>query len=301
MLDHHELPSDLRLGDLETFFAVQRYGAVTSAAHSLGVTPSQVSKAIARLETQFRVALLHRGTQGVTLSDEALRILPDLDQAMIHLRRAFSGRGDNVRALHFAGPSFLVSHYLPVVARALPDVSFCALELPPALLRMLAPENRFELGLIAGRASLPDTWHTRSVGEVRRGLFARPEVAAQLGPFPVDAEQLQAFPFITPVYTLNGQFVQSDDGCPLSFADRKAGHKTQTLRVALDLAAEVDQLLFAPWMAARAHVDEGRLVEVPVRGWQVADPLILACHPERLLALEFNTVAEAVERAAAAG
>jgi hypothetical protein len=98
------------------------------------------------------------------------------------------------------------------------------------------------------------------------------------------------------VYTLNGQFVHADDGCPFSFSDRQSGHKTQTLRVALDLAMEVDQLLFAPVIAARECVDAGRLIEIPVRGWHVAEPMILACHPERILAHQFRAVAEAIER-----
>jgi DNA-binding transcriptional LysR family regulator len=294
--DHSELPPDLRLSDLERLFAIRRHGGVTSAAHALGVSPSQVSKAIARLEEQLHLMLLSRSAQGVTLTDDALRILPDLEQAMTHLGRAFNVKSDTTRVLYFAGPSFLVSLYSPVVARALPHVRLCALELPPSVLRTLAPENQFELSLSAGRACHPDNWHSLAVGEVRRGLFARPQLAAQLEPFPVEAERIAEVPFITPVYTLNGQFVNADDACPLGFTERKIGHKTQTLRVALDLAVEVDQLLFAPVMAARGYQE--RLVEIPVRGWHVADPMMLACHPERLLQHEFDAVAAAITAAA---
>jgi DNA-binding transcriptional LysR family regulator len=242
--------------------------------------------------------LLSRGAHGVTPTDEALRILPELEQAMSHLERAFKGGHDESRVLNCAGPSFLVSLLLPVIAQALPRARLYALELPPAILRSMAPENQFEISLIAGRVNLPRSWHLRAVGQVRRGLFARPRLAQQLQPFPVEPARLMEWPFITPIYTLNGQFVQADDDCPLGFAERKLGHKTQTLRVALDLAAEVDQLLFAPIVAARDQVEAGRLVEVPVSGWHVTDPLTLACNPGRLLAHEFNAVAAAVELAA---
>src|SRR5207253_4035843 len=164
----------------------------------------------------------------------------------------------------------------------------------PTLLCCLAPENQSALSLVVGDASLPRSWHTRPVGEIRRGLLARPSLAQRLQPFPVEPTQLRRWPFITPVYTLNGQFVQADDDCPLGFVERKLGHKTQTLRVALDLAAEVDQLLFAPIVAARQYLDGGALVEIPVQGWRVTEPLILACYPDRLLSQEFNGVAAAV-------
>jgi len=291
-------PSNIRLGDLSTFFAVRRYGGVTSAARALGVSPPQVSKAIARLEAQLQVVLLSRGSHGVALTDEALRILPDLEQVMRHLERVLNGASNGARQLTCAGASFLVSLFLPVIAQALPRVRLCALELPPAVLPSLAPENQFEIGLIAGRKCFPRSWDAREVGQIRRGLLARPELAERLGPPPVDPLRLKPWPFITPVYSLNGQFVQADDDCPLGFAERRLGHKTQTLRVALDLAASVDQVLFGPILAARSHIETGRLVEVPVRGWHVIDTLTLACNPERLLAQEFEAIVVAVERGA---
>lgn len=294
---HGGLPADLKLGDLDTFFAVRRFGAVTSAARALGASPSHVSKTIARLEAQLQVMLLSRGAHGVTLTDEALRILPDLEQAMTCLARVFHGESQEARALNFAAPSFLVSLFLPVIARTLPHLRMQALELPPPVVRSLAPEHQFDLSLMVGEACLPRSWHTRRVGEIRRGLLARPPMAQQLRPFPVEPARLRGFPFITPVYTLNGQFVQADDDCPLGFVERKLGHKTQTLRVALDLAVEIDQLLFAPILSARQFLDSGALVEVPVRDWHVTEPLVLACYPDRLLAQEFNAVAAAVETA----
>src|SRR5579864_6663708 len=114
------LPADFRVADLETFFAVRRCGSVTGAARTLGVSPSHVSKAIARLESQLQVVLLSRGAHGVALTDEALRLLPELERAIAHLERAFKGEHDEARVLACAGPSFLVSLFLPAIARALP-------------------------------------------------------------------------------------------------------------------------------------------------------------------------------------
>ncbi len=60
----------------------------TKAAHQLGMTPSGVSKAISRLENQFKVRLLHRTSRSVTMTSEGVRfyercrqILADLEDA----------------------------------------------------------------------------------------------------------------------------------------------------------------------------------------------------------------------------
>ena len=45
--------ADLRFGDVLTFLTVHRCGAITGAARALKVTPSQVSKAVHRLERQL--------------------------------------------------------------------------------------------------------------------------------------------------------------------------------------------------------------------------------------------------------
>ena len=47
--------ADLRVADLLTFLAVVRSSSLTAAARERRVTPSQVSKAITRVETLARV------------------------------------------------------------------------------------------------------------------------------------------------------------------------------------------------------------------------------------------------------
>src|SRR5438034_300539 len=72
-------PGDLRLADLETFLAVRRYGSASGAARELKVTPSQVSKAVDRLEGALGQALLLRSGRGVRLSEAALRMVPHIE------------------------------------------------------------------------------------------------------------------------------------------------------------------------------------------------------------------------------
>lgn len=295
------LPADLRLGDVVTFFAVHRSGSVTGAARALGTSASNVSKALSRLEGQLGLVLLSRGAHGVTVTDDALRVLPDLEKVAEHLQRVVTAdRAGEARALTLAGPAYLVQLLLPAIASALPRLRWSGLQLTPAKLRALAAENRFDVALVAGRADLPRGWDQRPIGELRRALFARPSLAASLGDPPVPVERVRAVPFVTPVQGLDGRFAQGDDDCPLGVNERRLGHRVETIQLALELAAETDQVVFGPVIAARRHLDDGRLVAVDVAGWRSIETLALACNSERVLASELGAIVDVVRRRLAA-
>ena len=75
--------SDLRIPDILTFLAVCRHGSVTGAARDLRVTPSQVSKAVARLEKHLKRPLLSRKARGVSASGEGQKIVPRLEEIIV--------------------------------------------------------------------------------------------------------------------------------------------------------------------------------------------------------------------------
>jgi DNA-binding transcriptional LysR family regulator len=290
---------ELRFGDVTTFLAVQRSGSITGAARQLGVTPSQVSKAVARLEQQLHVVLLNRSVRGVVLTDAALRALPDLDRAVSHLRHAVQRDGGQDRQLTLAAPSYLISLFLPAIAAAQPRLRLCGVELPPSVLHAHVAENFFDVGMSTERPRLPSSWHSVAVGEIRKGLLARPALARRLGPAPIPLERLLAIPFIHPVYNVNGQFVPVDDSCPIGLAERRRGHGVQTILVALDLAAITDQLVYGPVIAAHRHIVEGRLVELDVPRWRLVEPLHVACNTERLRASEHRAIVSTIKRSLA--
>ncbi len=77
-----------RSGEMEVFARVVQEGGFSAAARSLDITPSAVSKLIARLEARLGTRLLVRTTRALTLTEEgeayhhaALRILQELNDA----------------------------------------------------------------------------------------------------------------------------------------------------------------------------------------------------------------------------
>src|SRR4051812_8957606 len=112
-MSRSRLPTDLRIADILTFLAVRRSGSITGAARQVRVTASQVSKAITRLEEQLRVKLLLRSARGVTLSDGALRVLPDLEEIVARLERLSRSGVQEITALTIAAPSYLNAAFFP--------------------------------------------------------------------------------------------------------------------------------------------------------------------------------------------
>lgn len=81
-------PDVNRSGEMEVFVRVVELGGFSPAARALRMTPSAVSKLVARLEARLGVRLLMRSTrkfmlteEGTTFHDRALRVLADMDEA----------------------------------------------------------------------------------------------------------------------------------------------------------------------------------------------------------------------------
>jgi DNA-binding transcriptional LysR family regulator len=286
---------ELRLGDLATFLAVRRSGSISAAARELKVTPSQVSKAITRLETTLRLHLVSRGARSVGLSETGLRVLPHVEAAVARL--LLVGRANNGSAgeLAVAAPSYLLATFVPFITKSQPSLNVRGIEIPPALLRAYSTEDFFEVCLCADKVDdLPPTWASVAIGRVRRALYARPDVAQALGPEPVPVDRVRAIPFVSPVYYADGHLVPGDDECPLPRGERLIGHQALAIGLGLELASRTGQLVFGPRLAAQRYVAAGLLKEVRVEGWEVSSVLHVACNRDRVLARVQTGIIDAV-------
>jgi DNA-binding transcriptional LysR family regulator len=276
--------ADLRVADLLTFLAVVRSSSLTAAARERRVTPSQVSKAITRVEAHFARKLVERGSRGVVLSEAGRLLAPALDAIVSQLEAARAASPDGAE-ITLGSPSYIQTSLLPVIGNAAPNVRIRSFELPPSLLRANAQDDGFDILLLPGGGEhLPSSWDSEQVGELRRGLFASPALWARLGTGPIALDRLADIPFITPIFRQNGRIVPVGDDFPLPRAQRKIGYQVQTFLVGLELAAQTEQLAFGPAIAAHRHVSSGALVEIPIDGYAVSEPLTFACNVDRVSA-----------------
>jgi DNA-binding transcriptional LysR family regulator len=287
---------ELRLADLVTLLAVERTGTISGAARELRVSPSQVSKAVSRLERLYQVRLLTRGARGVAATPAARRMLPHIASAVEALRATNGARDDEQPDLELAiaGPAYLIRELLPTLVLAMPGVRMRTFEMPAGALRASVAENIFDMALVPGGLQKPLAgWTSEAVGELRSGLLARPEFAEDLRPLPLTPARVRSLHFVVPMQGGREQLLGPTDDCPLRPDERVIAHEVQTIACALEFVAKTDHVVFGPLVAARTYVASGALREIPVARWNVVETVHLVCSADRVLERVRATTAQA--------
>src|SRR2546429_52689 len=81
------------LSNVSVLAAVVEGGNFARAADALGLTPSGVSRAIARLEARIGVRLLDRTTRSVNLTDEGRLLYAHINPLVLGIEDAVTGTG----------------------------------------------------------------------------------------------------------------------------------------------------------------------------------------------------------------
>ena len=172
-----------RSGEMEVFVRVVAEGGFSAAARTLDLTPSAVSKLIARLEQRLGARLLVRTTRALRLTDEgeayhraAMRILQELNDA----DQEASGGAVRGRLRVSASLPFGTMFVAPAVATFLakhPQV-VVDLNLTDDVVNLMA--ERTDVAIRMG--NLPDSGlMARKLGESRRMISASPAYLARHG------------------------------------------------------------------------------------------------------------------------
>lgn len=177
---------DNRFGDMETFLAAANGGSFAAAAKTLRLTPSAVSRSIARLEARLGVLLMQRTTRSLTLTPEGQSyrerisaLLAEVDTVEQTLGQAPTSPRGPLR-INSAVP-FGVHYLLPILPRfteAYPHV-VVHLSLSDAVIDLI--EERADVAIRVGPlrdASL----RAKKLGHSRMVVVASPEYLARHGP-----------------------------------------------------------------------------------------------------------------------
>ncbi|MDQ0458406.1 LysR substrate-binding domain-containing protein [Rhizobium paknamense] len=188
-----------RSGEMEVFARVVQDGGFSAAARNLDITPSAVSKLIARLEARLGTRLLVRTTRALTLTDEgeayyhaALRILQELNDAEQQAAGgAVRGRLRVNTTIPF-GTMFVAPAVPAFIARnpnVVVDLSFT-----DGIIDLVAEKTDVAIRM----GNLPDSGLiARKLGQSRRVVCAAPSYLAQRPPpaVPADLERHDCLTF----------------------------------------------------------------------------------------------------------
>jgi DNA-binding transcriptional LysR family regulator len=211
---------DNRFGEMETFLAVARGGSFAAAAKELRLTPSAVSRAIARLEARLGVVLVRRTTRALALTaegeayrDRAAGLVAEIDEIERGIGQAEQGPRGRLRVSTSVGfgALFLVP-ILPRFMTACPRVTV-ELHLSDTLVDLV--EERADVAIRIG--PLRDTrLRAKKLGRSTMVLVASPDYLAAAGtprhPDDLERHRLLTFSFRRSVegwpFRIGGRVVQ---------------------------------------------------------------------------------------------
>lgn len=171
------------LGPLNAFVLAAESRSFTAAGRRLGVSPSAIGKAIARLEERLGVRLFHRSTRSIALTpegslflDRCLRILGEVEAAEQEIAQTQSAPRGRLRiSLPLAG--MLTMPAVGAFMRAYPEIEL-ELDFTDRVVEVI--EEGFDAVIRAGEVS-DSRLMSRMLGTFRLMLVCSPGYIAQRG------------------------------------------------------------------------------------------------------------------------
>src|SRR3546814_566008 len=158
-----------KFSEMNAFISVVETGGFSAAARKTGESQSAISKAVNSLEKRLGVALLHRSTRKVTLTDQGLkyyeRTKPLLDESLVADSELTSSVQDVSGAVRIAAPStFGRLHVLPLLPELLSRYPGLQVDLvlSDALRSMV--DDRIDLAIRISQVNDPDSVVRRVAG-----------------------------------------------------------------------------------------------------------------------------------------
>lgn len=193
---------DNRFGDIETFLAVASGGSFAAGAKALRLTPSAVSRSIARLEERLGAILFRRTTRSLALTAEGSAYRDRMSVLLAEIEAVENGLGREKQGPRGllrvnASPSIGVP-LLPILPRFMaryPEI-ILDLALSDAIVDLV--EERADIAIRIG--PLRDTsLRAKKLGHSRMALVASPDYLARRGtpmvPDDLDAHDCLRFSF----------------------------------------------------------------------------------------------------------
>lgn len=188
-----------RSGEMEVFARVVQEGGFSAAARSLDLTPSAVSKLIARLENRLGARLLTRTTRALTLTEEgeayhhaARRILQELNDAdQAAAGGAVRGRLRVNTTIPFG--TMFVAPAMPAFLARNPNL-IVDLSFTDGIVDLVAEKTDVAIRM----GNLPDSGLiARKLGQSRRVVCAAPSYLERMGnpKMPADLERHDCLTF----------------------------------------------------------------------------------------------------------
>jgi DNA-binding transcriptional LysR family regulator len=177
--------TDLSLQDFHLFVRLAESLSVAAVARERNEHPSQVSRALSRMETECGVRLFHRSTHGLSLTDDGCIFLEHaktIAQDATRLADDLASRSNHVSGLVRISVACILAEYVLI-----PKLRDLVDRHPELNVSLHISDRQVDMSTegidIAVRAGIPprDTHVARKLGSHRRALYASPAYLAARG------------------------------------------------------------------------------------------------------------------------
>lgn len=267
----------LTLADFKLFIRLAALGRLSALARERQVPVSQISRALARIETQCGARLMHRSTHALTLTPEGERFLAHclrLTQGFEDMEAEFTaGQGGPSGLVRVAASSVFARHLL---VPSLPGLNarHPGLRIDVHVSDLLVDLAREGIDIaLRVTPSPPDSSIARRIGEVGRGLYAAPAYAQAHG-LPQHPDELAHHALVTnSMATHLNAWPFVVDGQPVRH-NAQGRWQTSETALLLDMVTEGLGIGRVATMVAQPLLRAGRLVPV-LAGYVDPQPLPL--------------------------
>lgn len=254
-----------RLGPLEVFAHAAEARSFTAAGRDLGISPSAVGKAIARLEERLGVQLFHRSTRSVALTREGSRFLVRCQTIFAEIEAAEQELAESTSA-----PRGKLRVSLPLIGMLMmPSLAGFAAEYPEIDLdldftdRLVdVIEEGFDVVVRTGRA-VDSQLKMRTLGTYSYVIVGSPSYLERAG-LPTEPEELSKHACLYHRWSGTGKLERwtfSRDGAEIDF-EPPTSTVASTMEPLLYLAERGLGLVYTPTFTVRRQLDAGTLVSV---------------------------------------
>lgn len=253
----------MNLNDISLFIRVVETGSFTSAADTLNVQKSTISRRIAQLEDGLGVRLIQRTTRKIKLTPEGQELFDrsrDLIDQLEVVRDEIAVDTHELRGrLRMTMPSELGTMLMSnVIASFIEEYPSLEVDVELSTRAVDLIEESMDLALRIG--PLPDSsMIARRIATLDRGLYASPEYLQNHGqPYtPEDLAQHQCITLVKPFDTW--RFINWNDGEPVTYGGPL---RTNSLSFGREMAVEGVGICRMPRVFVQNQVESGRLIEV---------------------------------------
>lgn len=262
--------NNLSLKDLRLLADLPKMKSIRSFSMEIGVSPAALSKTIMKLEQILDVLMFERSAVGVIPT-------PELKELSLWARDVLS-RIDLINKPKDKAHLPPFKQQITLGTRAFLNTLFCGaciqsttsqeigwrfIDLSPHESLEAARLGGIQISLSLGKLPLGNSWYQEKVGELEWALYVRAN--HPLPPAPTK-EDLTHYYFSFATYWDGTSVIKGEDFIPLDKKLKHFGYGMQTAQTAIEIAKSSDHIVHAPKLLAQAHVRNGELREIQLRG-----------------------------------